>query len=139
VINLEVKTERSRHAIDVTDRVVAHASGDGFIWLSCPHTTAALILSEADRDLLDDLERTTAELLAPLEPFTHHRNNNPNGAAHVLSSLLGTTLLLRLHRGSLQLGNYQRIVLVELDGPKTRTVQLDLLPAMWHSAPARHE
>jgi secondary thiamine-phosphate synthase enzyme len=130
VTTLEVDTGRRRHAIDITDRVTAIAAGDGFLWLSSPHTTAALVLSEADDDLLRDLERVAAEILKPLEPFSHHRNDNPNGAAHLISTLMGTTLLLRVRGGHVELGRFQRIVLVELDGPKTRTVNMDLLPAV---------
>jgi thiamine phosphate synthase YjbQ (UPF0047 family) len=73
--------------------------------------------------MLRDLERCAVDLLRPLEPFQHNKNNNPNAAAHLFSSLMGTQLLLPFE-GRVVLGTYQRIVFLELDGPRTRRVQL---------------
>jgi thiamine phosphate synthase YjbQ (UPF0047 family) len=61
-------------------------------------------------------------LFAPMRPFAHIRKNNPNTEAHVLSAMLGTSLALPVRGGGVALGTYQRILLFELDGPKTRTV-----------------
>jgi secondary thiamine-phosphate synthase enzyme len=72
--------------------------------------------------MLEDYEKVAAGLPAPFEPFRHHRNDNPNAAAHVISSLAGTQLILPVEGGELGLGTWQRIILLELDGPKTRTI-----------------
>ena len=63
-----------------------------------------------------------AGLPAPFEPFKHHRNDNPNAAAHIISSFAGTQLVLPVVDGELVLGTWQRLILIELDGPKTRTI-----------------
>jgi secondary thiamine-phosphate synthase enzyme len=125
VIELEIVSSARIQARDVTDLVQEHAraDGDGFLWASCPHTTAALLLCESDPEMLRDLERCAVDLLRPLEPFQHNKNNNPNAAAHLFSSLMGTQLLLPFE-GRVVLGTYQRIVFLELDGPRTRRVQL---------------
>lgn len=121
----EVTSTAAVQAFDVTDLVQQHArkDGDGFLWASCPHTTAALLLCESDPEMLRDLERTAEDLLRPLEPFQHNKNNNPNAAAHLFSSLMGTQLLLPFER-QVVLGTYQRIIFLELDGPRTRRLQL---------------
>lgn len=119
---IEVTSERAVQAIDVTEAITAHAWPDGWLILSVPHTTAALILGENDPEMLEDYEKVATALPAPFEPFKHHRNDNPNGAAHVISSFAGTQLLLPVEDGAVVLGTWQRIILIELDGPKTRTI-----------------
>ena len=119
---IEVVSERSIQAIDVTDLISRHRWPDGWLVLSVPHTTAALIIGENDPEMLEDYEKVAALLPAPFEPFKHHRNDNPNAAAHIISSFAGTQLLLPVEGGQLVLGTWQRIVFIELDGPKTRTI-----------------
>lgn len=127
---IQVPSGAPVEARDVTDDVERALIGDGLVWLATPHTTAALVVSEVDEDLLGDLERTAIELLAPLEPYAHHKNDNPNARAHLVSSLLGTSLVLRVQGGVLDLGTYQRLVFVELDGPRTdRQIKVDMFLA----------
>jgi secondary thiamine-phosphate synthase enzyme len=119
---IEVVTERSVQALDVTDRITGQAWPDGWLILSVPHTTAALIIGENDPEMLEDYEKVALQLPAPFEPFKHHRNDNPNAAAHVISSLAGTQLILPVEASEVVLGTWQRIIFIELDGPKTRTI-----------------
>jgi secondary thiamine-phosphate synthase enzyme len=72
--------------------------------------------------MLEDYEKVAAGIPAPFEPFKHHRNDNPNAAAHIISSFAGTQLTLPVEGGQPLLGTWQRIILIELDGPKTRTI-----------------
>lgn len=130
MIALQVRTEARIQALDVTDLVTERAWPDGLLWLSCPHTTAALVIGEADEDMLRDYERLAGELFEPYQPFRHHKNDNPNAAAHLLSSIAGTQLLLPIHSGRLVLGTFQRIVFLELDGPKPRQVRLASIPIL---------
>ena len=128
MIELELASERHIQALDLTDRIIDRDYPDGFLWLGCPHTTAALIVCEADAEMLADVETVAGGLLTGFTPFQHHKNDNPNGAAHLFSSLAGTQLLLPVVKGRVQLGTYQRIVFVELDGPRQgRRVQLESL------------
>jgi secondary thiamine-phosphate synthase enzyme len=127
---LSVRTEARIQAVDVTSQVanrLRDAAASGWVMLNVPHTTAAIVITEADPDLLRDLEKTAQGLLAPLEPFTHHKNGNPNASAHLLSAFLGTQALVSCHNGQIQLGTYQRLVLLELDGPKERQIAITLL------------
>lgn len=128
---LAVETTRRIQAIDITDQVLVQPLEDGFLWIGCPHTTAAVLIGEGDPDMLADYERVAGELFAPFEPFLHHRNNNPNAAAHLVSSFIGGQLLLPVVDRRLVLGSFQRIILLELDGPKSqRVVQITSLAAM---------
>ncbi|HUG06861.1 MAG TPA: secondary thiamine-phosphate synthase enzyme YjbQ [Candidatus Limnocylindria bacterium] len=120
---LELSTSRRIEARDVTDLVAGQSYPDGLLWVSCPHTTGALLLCESDPEMLADLEQVAAEIFAPFEPFRHRKNDNPNGAAHLFSSLMGTQLLVPVVDGAVRLGTYQRIIFLELDGPRKRRIQ----------------
>jgi secondary thiamine-phosphate synthase enzyme len=113
----------------VTDLVNEQTLADGFVWISIPHTTGALFLSEADAELLADLEKLGKELLRPYEPFRHRKNGNPNGAAHIFASLIGSQLVLPVVGGRVQMGEYQHLIFLELDGPRLRRLQLASLPS----------
>jgi secondary thiamine-phosphate synthase enzyme len=128
VIELEVVSTRRIEAIDITDLVGDRRWPDGLLLLSVPHTTAALVLGEADPGMAADYERVAAQLFEPFEPFAHNRNDNPNAPAHLLSSVAGTQLLLRVDDERIQLGTFQRILLLELDGPKRRRLELTGVP-----------
>jgi len=131
MIELSLATERKVQALDVTEAVHERTWPDGFLWVGCPHTTAAIIVGESDPDMLADYERVATELFAPFEPFRHHRNDNPNAAAHLVSSLAGAQLLLPVVDGRVQLGTYQRLIFLELDGPKpARTLRIGSVAAI---------
>jgi secondary thiamine-phosphate synthase enzyme len=122
-MEIELSTTRSIEARDVTDLVAGRSYPDGLLWVSCPHTTGALLLCESDPEMLADLERVAAGLFATFEPFRHRKNDNPNAAAHLFSSLMGTQLLIPVVDGTLRLGTYQRLIFLELDGPRKRRIQ----------------
>jgi secondary thiamine-phosphate synthase enzyme len=125
-MKIEVTTRDNREIIDLTEEVASRAAGsaDGIILLSAPHTTVALFVSELDDDLRKDFVKIADRLFAPIRPFAHIKKNNPNTEAHVLSAMFGTSLVLPVQGGKISLGTYQRILMFELDGPKTRTVTL---------------
>jgi secondary thiamine-phosphate synthase enzyme len=125
-MEIQITTGETREILDVTERVTSLAAGlaDGIVLVSAPHTTVALFVSEFDDGLRDDFLKIADRLFQPVRPFSHMRNNNPNTEAHALSALFGTSLVLPVAGGKIRLGTYQRILLFELDGPKTRTVSL---------------
>jgi secondary thiamine-phosphate synthase enzyme len=122
VRELRIESARRIEARDVTDLLLAEVLPDGFAWCATQHTTAALLVCEGDPDMLLDIERTAEGLFAPFEPFQHRRNNNPNAAAHLVSSTFGTQLVFPVVDGRIQLGPWQRVVFLELDGPRERRI-----------------
>jgi secondary thiamine-phosphate synthase enzyme len=125
-MEMQVATTETREILDLTDRLASLATGlaDGIVLLSAPHTTVALFVSELDDDLRADFLKIADRLFQPIRPFAHIRKNNPNTEAHALSAMFGTSLVLPVAGGKIGLGTYQRILLFELDGPKTRTISL---------------
>lgn len=90
------------------------------------HTTAAM--TTADLDPGTDLDMLDAfELLVPKLNF-RHPHNPAHAPDHILSALIGTSVTLMVENGALVLGTWQRVVLVELDGPRTREVVIGFVP-----------
>jgi secondary thiamine-phosphate synthase enzyme len=97
------------------------------------HTTTGLLVNEHEPLLLEDLTRFL-ERLAPRDTrYAHdelHRrtgvppDERPNGHSHAKASLLRTAETLNVVGARLQLGRWQRVLLVELDGPRSREVSL---------------
>lgn len=121
-----VSTRHKRQVIDIT----AHVQGllpkeSGIGCLNVLHTTAALTTADldpgTDLDMLDAFEA--------MMPKLHYRHpHNPEHVPdHILSSLIGTALTLPVDQGSLVLGTWQRIVLIEFDGPRRRSLTLHFL------------
>jgi secondary thiamine-phosphate synthase enzyme len=119
---LKVPTNAKTEVINVTALLepLAGRVGDGIVVVSTPHTTAALLLCEDDDELREDIVKAAESMFAPLRPFKHIRNNNPNTEAHLVSALANTTLTIVVQDGKLQLGTYQNVLLLEMDGPKVR-------------------
>lgn len=124
MITTTVQTTQKTQVINITEQL-ASLLGDvqnGLAVFSTPHTTVALVICEDDDELRDDLAHAAENLFAPLRPFKHRRNNNPNAEAHLLSAFAGTTLSVMVINGRLALGKYQNILLLEMDGPKQRDI-----------------
>ena len=119
---IDIPTSQKIEVLNVTQQIadLVRDLGDGLAYISVPHTTAALIVNEDDAELRVDIANSAAHLLDDLEPFTHARKGNPNAAAHIFSALAGASLTLAIEGGRLALGTYQNVLLIELDGPKTR-------------------
>ena len=128
---LSVITHRKREILDITDQVKKllaqrENTASGVCHLVVLHTTAAL--TTADLDPGTDLDMLDAfELLIPKLNF-RHPHNPAHAPDHILSALIGTSITLLVENRKLVLGTWQRVVLVELDGPRTREVAMAFVP-----------
>ena len=100
---------------------------DGLLLVSVPHTTCAITLNEAEPGLLDDLARALERVVPWDGRYAHNQGVEDNAAAHVRANLIGHQVLVPVVNGRLQAGVWQDVLLVECDGPRTRTVELRLL------------
>ena len=125
---LTIATHRKREILDITEQVESLLPrATGVCFLNVLHTTAAL--TTADLDSGTDLDMLDAfEAIMPKLPY-RHPHNPAHVPDHILSSLIGTALTLPVEFGSLVLGTWQRVILVELDGPRHRDLALRFLPA----------
>ncbi len=130
---LTIKTHRKREVVDITDAVEgtlrkAKLPSSCLCNLALLHTTAALTTADldpgTDLDMLDFLDAITPRL-------TYRHPHNPAHAPdHILSALIGTSLTLPVEDGQLVLGTWQRVVLIELDGPRERQLLLSISPVL---------
>jgi secondary thiamine-phosphate synthase enzyme len=123
---LTVSTRRKREILDITEQLEEHLpNATGICFVNVMHTTAAL--TTADLDPGTDLDMLDAfEAMMPKLRY-RHPHNPEHVSDHILSSLIGTALTLPVESGSLVLGTWQRVVLVELDCPRQRELRVQFL------------
>ena len=121
---ITVATNQKTQVIDLTAQCQSMIGNvkDGLAIFQLMHTTAALVLCEDDAELREDLVKVAENWLRDLRPFRHARRSNPNAEAHILSAFAGASLAIPVVDGALALGVWQNILLLELDGPKQRTI-----------------
>ena len=128
-MKLTVATEQRKQVIDITDEVQAEVGRAGVRQGLCHlfnlHTTAAL--TTADLDPGTDLDMLDAfEAMIPRLNYRHPHNPDHVGD-HIMSSLIGPGVMIPVEKGQLTLGTWQRIVVVELDGPRQRDVIVNFI------------
>jgi secondary thiamine-phosphate synthase enzyme len=127
---LSIKTHKKREIVDITETISDllrkhRAHGSGVCSLSTLHTTAAL--TTADLDPGTDLDMLDAfEAMIPKLRY-RHPHNPAHVPDHILSALIGTSVSLPYEQGMILLGTWQRVVLIELDGPRERDVTVAVL------------
>jgi secondary thiamine-phosphate synthase enzyme len=138
---LHITTTQPVEFIDLSEPVQALVTGagrqTGLINIQSLHTTAAIVLNEAEPLLLDDFA-DLLERAAPCgAPYRHDDlglrtvnvapGERVNGHAHCRALLLAASACLNVIDGRLQLGRWQRVFLVELDGPRVRDLSILLI------------
>ena len=126
---LRIRTHQRGEMINITAEV-AHAVSQsgvkrGLCLIHVPHTTAGIIVQEGyDPDVARDL-LVALEALAPAEgDYAHAEGNSP---AHIKSLMTGPGKTLPIEYGTLQLGRWQTVFLCEFDGPRERTVWVQII------------
>ena len=135
---LRLETQHPTQFVDVTDNVTALTTQwrlhTGLVNVQGLHTTTAVVVNEHDPLLLADVA-ALLERVVPQDGFYQHDNvglrsancvlgERPNGHSHCRSLLLASSVTLNIAEGRLQLGRWQRIFLVELDGPRRRDISI---------------
>jgi len=125
---LAVQSHKPVEVINVTAALRDLVAGveEGLALFYIPHTTASLIINEDDEELRDDFAKVAQSWLDPLRPFKHFKNDNPNTPAHVLSAFGGNQVMVAITAGEIDLGRYQNILLLEMDGPKQREIRCQI-------------
>ena len=125
-----VTSKEKREVVDITtdvqDLIRDLGLKDGLCHLFVIHTTAALTAAEADYSLNQDMLDAFEAMIPKLE--YRHEHDTGHAPDHILSALIGHSITVPVEGGLLQLGNYQRIVLVELNGPRNRDVLFSFAP-----------
>lgn len=119
---LTVSTDGRLSVVDITDRVreLVPDDADGVVTVFSQHTTAGISINEAEPRLLGDFESALSELVS--DEGWAHDDIDDNADSHVRSLLVGASETIPVTDGTLQLGTWQAVLLVECDGPRTRTI-----------------
>ena len=126
----EVETRERNQFVEVTDRVRAavRASGvaSGFCVVYCPHTTAAMTINEnADPDVVHDMLLWFDRVIPQHQSGFRHGEGNSD--SHIKASLVGSSVTVMIDGGDLVLGRWQGVYFCEFDGPRTRTVYVQVV------------
>lgn len=129
--SLAITTKSREQLLDITNEVqtLIHQKGwrDGALLLHCPHTTAAVTINEhADPSVGRDIVVNLGKLIPRTGDYRHMEGNSD---AHIKSSLLGPDQLVIVENGSLRLGTWQGVFFCEFDGPRSRKLWAQWLPA----------
>uniref|UniRef100_A0A7S0RDX2 Secondary thiamine-phosphate synthase enzyme n=1 Tax=Chlamydomonas leiostraca TaxID=1034604 RepID=A0A7S0RDX2_9CHLO len=147
---LHVDTAKGVNLVDITpsirEEIAAIGLQEGFVNVLSRHTTTAVTINENEARLMDDVRQWLRRLAPPSDPYLHndlHLREAPQGwpgghaawvkqepenaHSHLLSMMLGNTLTVPVSGGKLALGTWQSVLLVELDGPRPRTVGVQLV------------
>ncbi len=132
LFELEVPTSKRFQIVDITDdvqRLVYCAKvKHGIAVVFTRHTTTGLFINEAEKGLLEDIKAKMKELVPKGAGYSHDRIDS-NAHSHIRASLfLNPEVVVPIDEAELQLGTWQRILFVELDGPRHRKVQVILCP-----------
>ena len=135
---LTVQTENRVELTDVTDQIVALVRGagvrEGIVSLWSMHTTFAVFMNESQKALHADIKRLLEMMVARDADWMHNDPDHSdcdrlNADAHLRAMLLGHSLTVQVSGGELVLGQWQRVLVAELDGPRSRTLRIQIMGA----------
>ena len=124
ISTISIRTRKRSEMIDITSQVSEHLEKagleQGMCYLYVPHTTAGIAINEgADPSVAEDIQAMLDKLVPWEGPYRHLEGN---AAAHIKSSLVGSSASLLVESGRLKLGTWQAIFFCEFDGPRSRKV-----------------
>jgi secondary thiamine-phosphate synthase enzyme len=122
---IRITTTRRFQLIDITEEIrgVVTKSGvtEGQVLVFSPHTTAAIRINEMDARLHEDMERFLDRLSHPEGPYRHNLrtvDDRPNAWGHLMGLIMNASAVIPLSGGEAELGRWQSVFFVELDGPR---------------------
>jgi len=129
MISFKLKTSQKRQVVDITeivrDFIVKENFEKGLCHLFLTHTTCAIAVIDLDPG--SDLDFISAfENIVPKLNFSHPHDPAHFGD-HLLSSLVGVSILIPVESSNLVLGQWQKIALIEFSGPREREIKLSLI------------
>jgi secondary thiamine-phosphate synthase enzyme len=134
--SLLVETDRRIELVDITETVMDHVrrSGirEGMASLWSLHTTCALFINEAQKALHADILRVLEEVVHRDAAWMHNDPQHSdcdrmNADSHLRAMLLGHSVALQVSAGEPVLGQWQRVLVAEMDGPRARTIRMQLM------------
>jgi len=121
---LKVRTTKNREIIDITDQINSLIEEKATLChLFVKHTTCALTTGDLDPGTDQDMLEAFWEMIPKLN--YRHPHNPAHLPAHIISSIIGPGITIPIKERKLNLGSWQRVILVELDGPRERQIEVN--------------
>lgn len=128
--DIHVSTKNRTEVVDVTANIeeIVRRSGitNGVCVVHTVHSTAAVIVNEHEAGLVKDIVTKVQQDFQRGAGWLHDRVDN-NADAHLASSYIGPTRILPVREGRLVRGPWQNMFLLELDGPRTRKIMVEII------------
>ena len=126
--SFKINTNKNFEIIDITSKINDWIDVEnGIISIFSKHSTSAIVVNENESGLLNELEVTLDNLISDKFSYNHDRIDN-NARSHLKSFLLSSSECLPIKNGKLDLGTWQSVFFIELDGPRqNRTISLTII------------
>lgn len=119
---------------ELKNAVANSGISNGFVTVTSQHTTTAIAINENEERLVDDVKSFLIRLIPPTDKYLHNDielrdcpDDEPENAhSHLAAMLFGSSEVISLVDGQLVLGQYQSVMLYELDGPRHRKVSVQV-------------
>jgi secondary thiamine-phosphate synthase enzyme len=129
--HITLQTQKAREAVNITKHVKAalEKSGfrDGILVVSSLHANSAVIVNDDEAGLLEDLEQWLHQIAPARDGFKHQGRFESSAAVHLQSILLGQQITAAFSEGRLDLGPWQSILFIELDGLRPKGIVVKIL------------
>ncbi len=131
MIVIDIDTRSREEFIDITGLIQEAVDSvrlkNGMCFVVVPHTTAEVTINEnADPSVRTDILLALKKMVPDSLPYEHSEGNSP---AHIKAGLIGSSAMVMVEHGRLNLGTWQGIYFCEFDGPRRRKVWIRTLPA----------
>lgn len=125
---IKINTSKNFEIIDITSQINDLIDiNEGIISVFSKHSTSAIVVNENESGLLKDIQFTLDNLVTDRYSYAHDMIDN-NARSHLKSFLLSSSECLPVKNGKLDLGTWQSVFFIELDGPRgNRTVTLTMV------------
>jgi len=128
-MDLTVTSQKSKEIIDVTDNIekIINETGikQGAVLIFLKHTTAALTVGEVGEGTDEDLIEVSQKIIPKMN--FRHQHNPAHAPDHMIGSIIGPGLTVPIENGNLSLGTWQRVLVVEENGPRSLNISLTFL------------
>jgi secondary thiamine-phosphate synthase enzyme len=133
---MTVQTDSRIELVDITERLSAFVASagirEGILSVWSLHTTCAVFINESQRALHADIKTALENMIARDAEWMHNDPDHSdcdrfNADSHLRAMLLGHSLTLQVTAGEIVLGQWQRVLAAELDGPRARMLRLQAM------------
>jgi len=126
----KVKSGKRMEIIDMTsnlnDLLAKHKINEGLVNVFARHSTAGIVINENESRLIKDFENTLEALIPEKNNYGHDMIDN-NADSHIRAFFMGSSQTIPIKKGYLDLGTWQSLFFVELDGPRTRNFAVTII------------